>query len=231
MLASGAPFLYEGFANNAFVYASIQVLKCGSREDGWHTDGGSSLLHAALTLFGTRRVDVECGEDGCISLHQEPGSFYMGNLCALNHNVVHDEHPTGTYGDGASSERVQIAVMLRSDVFRNARARKMNATPGPAELFRIVNRETAKHLAEEALQLPDLAAVLAECTVAQSVAATLLATLAASLATSAVSAPGVWLAGFCSLIAGDSDVEGCRISPLRATKRNTEQGKQNSSII
>ena len=148
------------------MYASIQVLKCGGREDGWHTDGGTSLLHAALTLFGTRRVDVKCG-DCCISLHQKPGSFYMGNLCALSHNVVHDEHPTGTYGDEHyGSRRVQIAVMFRSDVFRAARARKINATPGPKELFNIVNRETAKHLAEQPLHLPDLAAVLSESTAA-----------------------------------------------------------------
>ena len=120
------------------------------------------MLHAALTLFGTRRVDVECGDEGCISLHQKPGSFYMGNLCALNHNVVHDEYPTGTYGDGPPSQCVQIAVMLRSDVFRAARARTINSTPGPKELFRIVNEETAKHLPEQPLHLPDLAAVLAE---------------------------------------------------------------------
>ena len=67
---------------NTFMYASIQVLKCGGREDGWHTDGGSSLLHAALTLFGTRRVDVECGEQGCISMYQKTRVFLHGHsLC------------------------------------------------------------------------------------------------------------------------------------------------------
>ena len=127
---------------------------------------GTPLLHAALTLFGARRVDVKCG-DSCISLHQKPGSFYMGNLCALSHNVVHDEHPTGTYGDEIyGSRRVQIAVMLRSDVFRAALTRKINAFPGPVELFNIVSRETAKHLAEQPLHLPDLAAVISEFTAA-----------------------------------------------------------------
>ena len=136
-------------------------------EDG-HTGRGTSLLHAALTLFGTRRVDVKCG-DSCISLHQKPGSFYMGNLCALSHNVVHDEHPTGTYVFGDEhygNRRLQIAVMLRSDVFRAALTRKINAFPGPVELFNIVSRETAKHLAEQPLHLPDLAAVISEFTAA-----------------------------------------------------------------
>ena len=161
LLANGARFLDEDFADNAFVYASVQVLKSGERQDGWHTDGGTSLLHAALTLFGARRVDVECGEGGgCISLHQKPGSFYVGNMCALKHHVVHHAHSTGTYGDGDIP--VQIAVMLRSDYFRAARARRINATPGPAELFRIVNAETAKQLAEQPLYLPGLAEVQAE---------------------------------------------------------------------
>ena len=163
--AHGLLFLNDLTDNAFMMHASIQVLKCGGREDR-HIGRGTSLLHAALTLFGTRRMDVKCGNLstwGTISLHQKPGSFYMGNLCALSHNVVHDEHPTGTYVFGDEhygSRRLQIAVMLRSDVSRNARARKINAIPGPAELFHIVNRETAKHLAEQPLHLPDLAAVI-----------------------------------------------------------------------
>ena len=61
-----------------------------------------------------------------------------------------------------AAEQVQIAVMLRTDVYREGRARKLNAIPGKVELFRIVNAETAKHLAETLFPLPDLAAVLAE---------------------------------------------------------------------
>ena len=155
----------EDFADIAFAYASIQVVKVGTRKDGWCNDGGTSLIHGAVTLFSTRRMDVEYEYHGSIrtmSFPQQPGSFYVGNLCSLNHEVVHDEHPTGTYGDGPLSERVQIAVMLRSDVFRGARARKINTTPGPADLYYIVNRETAMHIAEQPLYLPDLAAVLAE---------------------------------------------------------------------
>ena len=160
--ANGGVLLEEDFADNAFVYASVQVLKIGEREDGWHTDGGASLLHAGVTLFGSRTLQVKLEDKGCISLPQRPGSFYVGNLCALEHNVAHGEHAAGSYGEGPPSEQVQITVMLRTDVFRAARARKVNATPGPAELFRIVNTEVAKHLAEEPFHLPDLAAVIAE---------------------------------------------------------------------
>ena len=60
----------------------------------------------------------------------------------------------GSYGGGPPSEQVQIAVLLRTDVFRAARARAINATPGPAELFEIVKSATARHLAEHHYSSP-----------------------------------------------------------------------------
>ena len=146
--------------DNAFVYASVQVLREGEREDGWHTDGGASLLHAGMTIFGSRHLQVRFkGDEGCLSLEQRRGSFYAGNLCALEHHVVH-----GAIAPGPPEEQVQIAVMLLSDLFREARARKINACPGPRELFRVVNRVTARHMAEVPFPLPDIAAILAEGT-------------------------------------------------------------------
>ena len=85
-----------------------------------------------------------------------------GNLCALNHNVVHSERSPGCFGEGTPEGPVPITVMLRSDAFRAARARKKNSTPGPKELFRIVNSVTAKHLAEEVFMLLTFSEVLSE---------------------------------------------------------------------
>ena len=59
-------------------------------------------------------------------------------------------------------QRLQIAVMIRSDVFRDCRARKIDSAPGPKEFFLVVNRAVAKHLAEVPVALPDLTEVLAE---------------------------------------------------------------------
>ena len=56
---NGAPILEEDFADNAFAYASIQLMEAGARNVGWRTDGGCSLLHASVTLFGTRSVEVQ----------------------------------------------------------------------------------------------------------------------------------------------------------------------------
>ena len=131
-----------------------------------------------------------------VNFAQEPGSFYVGNLCALGHNVHHHAEclhtfrtkaatasartkaatasaaatSSGSLEDWQADEAaaatadsgLQIAVMIRSDVFRNARARKIKSTPGPTDFFRVVNRAVAQHLAECPVRLPDLTAVLAE---------------------------------------------------------------------
>ena len=76
--------------------------------------------------------------------------------------MAHGEESAGSYGKGTLAEQAQVTVQLRTDVFRAVRARKINSTPGTAELFRIVNTEVAMHLAEKPFPLPDLPAVLAE---------------------------------------------------------------------
>ena len=169
---NGQPILQEDFADNAFAYASIQLMQPGARDDGWHTDGGCSLLHASVTLFGTRSVEVKVEGQTPVTLLQQPGSFYVGNLAALEHNVRHHVECQQTF-DGAAAtakgdaenegdQRLQIAVMIRCDVFRDCRARKINSTPGPAEFFRVVNYAAAQHLADVPVALPDLTEVLAE---------------------------------------------------------------------
>ena len=84
----------------------------------------------------------------------------MGNLCALNHNVVHGPNAPRSWIDGPNE--VQIAVMLRSNLFREVRARRTNAQPAPAELYRIVNQLTAQQLAEVPFPVPSIVDFLAE---------------------------------------------------------------------
>ena len=59
-------------------------------------------------------------------------------------------------------QRLQIAVMIRCDVFRHLRARRKNSTPGPSDFFHVVNKAAAQHLADVPVALPDLTEVLAE---------------------------------------------------------------------
>ena len=169
---NGKPIVEEDFAHNAFAYASIQLMEPGARDDGWHTDGGCSLLHAAVTLWGTRSVEVAMEDKDQVTLHQKPGSFYVGTLAALQHNVSHHERCDHTFSNDYLKQQpegkrdLQIAVMIRCDLFRECRARRADATPGPADFFTVVNHAAAEHLANvaaaEHLALPDLTEVLDE---------------------------------------------------------------------
>ena len=78
-----------------------------------------------------------------------------------------DEHREAEHRKAADQDK-QIVIMLRTDVFRGVRARSINSTPWPAELYYVVTEETAKHLAEQPFKLPDLAAVAAEAASAPS---------------------------------------------------------------
>ena len=79
----------EAAASRVATSVSIQLMQPGARDDGWHTDGGCPLLHASVTLFGTRSVEVKVEGKPQVTFDQEPGSFYVGDLCALEHNVRH----------------------------------------------------------------------------------------------------------------------------------------------
>ena len=138
-------------------------------------------------------MEVRVNDQPQVTFDQEPGSFYVGNLAALEHNVCHPAECKRTFDGSAATargddtdmkeereeeedmkdekgaavtakgdQRLQIAVMIRSDVFRDCRARKIDSTPGPKEFFYVVNRAVAQHLAEVPVALPDLTEVLAE---------------------------------------------------------------------
>ena len=156
---NGQHFFSTCFSDTALTYGVIQVMKAGHRYDSEHFDGGASLLHAGLTIFGTRHVEVKVAESAADKwnvLPQSAGSFYMGNMCAAWHRVHHlDRKEAGTLCGAAGN--VHIAVMLRTDVFREERARSMSTKPTPCRVFDIVNQVVASSLATDPLHFPDLA--------------------------------------------------------------------------
>ena len=85
----------------------------------------------------------------------------MGNMCAARHRVRHIGRTEAGALCGAVG-KAQIAVMLRTDVFREERARWMKAKPTPSEVYDIVNEVVASSLATDPLHFPDLGTCLAE---------------------------------------------------------------------
>ena len=85
--SNGTHFFATCFSDTAFTYGVLQVMKPSERYDPAHCDGGASLLHGGLTIFGTRHLECKvaasaAGEEAWEVLPQRPGSFYVGNLCA-----------------------------------------------------------------------------------------------------------------------------------------------------
>ena len=87
---------------------------------------------------------------------QQPGAFYIGNLCAPWHQVGHfapaQAEPLFRRGDGGTG--VHVTVMIRSDVFAEARARSSSSLASPVEVYRAVNAVVANNLATRPLRLP-----------------------------------------------------------------------------
>ena len=168
---NGRQFMERPLAEDAWAYAVIQGMNPGNRDedDSAHSDGAASLLQAGLTVWG--RGELYVGRAFCQwqSFFQEPGSFYVGKLCAGG--VAH--LPTEGAGPGrgvahcatpaATNEGAHVTVLLRSNVFPSAGARRGFRKASPAEVDDAVHALVAQHLAEEGLELPAFEACLAAC--------------------------------------------------------------------
>ena len=100
MQADGAVFMEEDRADSAFVYASVQFLKSGEREDGWH-----------VTVFGSRTVLAKL--EDAYHPPQRPRSFYVGNLCAVAQTT---SDPVATCQVCAAARAVSICVACLTQV-------------------------------------------------------------------------------------------------------------------
>ena len=118
------------------------------------------MLHAGLTVWGKRNLEIRCARPQGPPMEwkefpQEPGSFYIGNLCAPWHQVAHlpPKQAEPLHRSSDSDEGVHIAVMLRSAVFAEARARCSSSRASPAEVYDVVNDIVARNLATKKLCL------------------------------------------------------------------------------
>lgn len=158
---NGEDFLRDSFEDTAWAYAIIQAMMPGKRWDPKHFDGGASELHMGLTIFGRRRLDLFLPDGTTVQMPQELGSIYVGNLCAVEHQVSHyDSSEAGVLYEHGRSPGIEVAIMLRCDVFRHLRARKLKGRPTPIDVYNAVNEIVAQHIAEEPLRLPVFADVV-----------------------------------------------------------------------
>ena len=145
---------------NQFVI--LQAMRPDERLDEVHYDGGASLLHIGLSLYGRRRLNLKVGEEilGAHSVVATPGHVYAGNLCAAEHQVVHESDHIRSDSFEAESDAVKIAVMLRTSLF-GGWARTIKTAPSPKVVYEIANPVVAEHLRHHSLKLPSFEACLA----------------------------------------------------------------------
>ena len=90
--------------------------------------------------------------------HQEPATFYIGNFCAANHRVAHALGAQLVVPRRGAGER--IAVTLRTDVFRECKARHMSFGPSPHCVYDVVNRAAARFLSTVTFRVSQLVDVI-----------------------------------------------------------------------
>ena len=111
---NGADFLSHCFSDTAFAYSTIQVMKLGQRIVGKYYEGGASLLHMEIMIFGSRSLKCWHGDGSSDTLQLSPGSIYVGNMCAVEHE---DEHCAADVHRSPADhvQGLKIHVMIRSD--------------------------------------------------------------------------------------------------------------------
>ena len=145
----------------------IQAMKPSSfREDPRHSDGGASLVHLGLSLFGNRSLRIwGHGSAQPQQLDWTRGDVYISNPGAFEHQVVHRDVPEkSTYGDFdkplpdlldfGGMGPCKVAVQLRCSVFK--RNRGTNPPASPIIAFQAASAVVA-WLVEAELRLPSLA--------------------------------------------------------------------------
>ena len=120
------------------------------------------MLHAGLTVWGRRGLEIRLAKPAQgapkvgMEFLQKPGFFYIRNLCAPWHRVVHlpPEQTEPLHRSSDSEEGVHIAAMFWSAVVSEAQARCKLSKASPAEVYDVVNGMVARNLATEKLRLP-----------------------------------------------------------------------------
>ena len=141
--------------------ATLQITKEGEAwQEPWHWDGGASLLHMGLTLWGERLLTARLADGSELQLPQRPGQVYLANLTSFEHQVSHpaleQQLQQAQLLQIPGQGECGVSVMMRTALFRAGRARLGNRPPPPQRLFELATGIVVDWLAESPLSLPSL---------------------------------------------------------------------------
>jgi hypothetical protein len=123
-----------------------------------HQDGGASVIHMGVTLYGERTMTCEQPELANIVVRNQPGTVYMGGLTGPVHGVVHTPSPPDELLEGDKS----VSIMMRTTLFPHTQSRQRGTTPHPVGFFRCISESFAASFAKGSWRLPSLAACTRE---------------------------------------------------------------------
>lgn len=159
---NGRDFLSTPLNEWFLTAAELNVTKAGDATTGFwteprHKDGGASVLHLGLTLFGRRSVFLEQSDDKpTVRLDCQPGHVYLATLTGPWHWAAHAAaEPDELWGDSLS-----VTVMCRTALFAKFRARGKATMPNPEAFFRTLTASFANSLLSGIFRLPTLKNVL-----------------------------------------------------------------------
>jgi len=150
----------DDFVEKVFHFVMLQpMVPATYREDQKHCDGGASILHMGLSLYGERWLrfwekDVDAPHEICLP----PGSVYISSPACFSHQVVHRDGQAGPElmdFHGLNSAHCKLAVQFRCSLWNDNRA--TNPPASPIAAFQAAAEVIAEWLANAALRLPSKA--------------------------------------------------------------------------
>jgi hypothetical protein len=137
---------------------------CISKADGvWkepdHMDGGASVLHMGVTVYGDR--DMVCHRPGIetdpVVVRNTGGTVYLGVLTGPRHGVTH----LPSMPDQLLPHRLgqlSVTIMMRTTLFPHCRSRLKGTTPSPSIWYGRLAENLSASLSSLQWQLPSRAA-------------------------------------------------------------------------
>jgi hypothetical protein len=126
-------------------------------EEAFHQDGGASILHMGLTLFGRRDVRFVQGDNlPDVAVRNTPGTVYFGGVTGAWHQVHHQASEPAELLHLPTLGACSATVMLRTALFPHNRARMRNTTPSPVCVFNALSKSFLTSCGRGDWRLPSL---------------------------------------------------------------------------
>ena len=119
-----------------------------------HIDGAGGMLHLGLSIYSKRLLKVWPVGQRPVGYMQRPGSFWLTNSAAFEHQAVHVQPVASTdvfrFGE---LDDLSCSVMMRSCFFPHDRARNANSIVTPQAAFQACTKCIAAWIRDQGSQL------------------------------------------------------------------------------